>query len=188
MNATTPTSPFQLRNLTDIFWWLDRMNWLLECTTRHFQRFWWVWTFAVLFLWTVAHYFYIGINFTESLPWRVAIVKKWDHTVNRGDVVAFRWNGGGPYPAGLTFTKIVKGVAGDVVTLQGRDFYVNGEKVATAKERSRRGVVLEAGPTGVIPPGRFFVWTSHPDSLDSRYAIAGWIDVKDVVGKAVVVF
>lgn len=186
---TSPsTQAFRVRDLVDTFWWIDRLTWLLKSTSNHFRRFWWLWTFAFFFLWTVSHFFWIGINFTESLPWKVAIVKKWDHDVRRGDIVAFRWHGGGPYPAGLTFTKVVRGVPGDSITVKGRVFYVNGEMLATAKERSRKGVPLELGPTGVLPPGRYFVWTPHVDSLDSRYAIGGWVDASAVIGKAVVVF
>jgi conjugal transfer pilin signal peptidase TrbI len=84
----------------------------------------------------------------------------------------------------LTFVKMVKGVPGDVVTREGRDYYINGVKVATAKEFSLKGEPLELGPTGIIPAGRYFVWTPHKDSLDSRYGRAGWISQDDVIGRA----
>ena len=105
--------------------------------------------------------------------------------IERDGYVSFTWAGGGPYPKGLGFVKIVKGIPGDVVTVQGRDFYVNGVKVATAKERSLKGQPLDLGPTGIIPPGHYFVWTPHKDSLDSRYQLTGWVKKEQITGRAV---
>src|SRR6266571_1335866 len=69
----------------------------------------------------------------------------------RGQYVAFRWPGGGPYPAGATFVKRIAGAAGDTVSRVGREFRVNGVPVGTAKMVNRLGQALEPGPTGVLP-------------------------------------
>ena len=74
------------------------------------------------------------------------------------------------------------GVAGDVVTRQGRVFLINGTPAATAKSRSRAGEPLALGPTGVIPRGCYFVATSHKDGFDSRYAAIGWICRDRILG------
>jgi conjugal transfer pilin signal peptidase TrbI len=47
---------------------------------------------------------------------------------------------------------------------------------------------LTLGPTGVIPPGHYFVWTPHRDSLDSRYALTGWIKDAQLQGKSIPLF
>jgi conjugal transfer pilin signal peptidase TrbI len=102
--------------------------------------------------------------------------------------VAFRWPGGGPYPAGVTFVKVIAGIAGDEVTRADRDFFVNGAHVGEAKSVSREGAPLELGPTGVLPPGRYYVRAPHPDSLDSRYRLTGWISEEQIIGRAYALF
>jgi conjugal transfer pilin signal peptidase TrbI len=134
------------------------------------------------------HYFAIGVNVTPSLSYTLCLIAKGDLTVRRGDLVAFRWHGGGPYPAGVVFTKVVRGVPGDEVTRSERLFLVNGEAVGWAKPFSAERVPLAPGPTGVIPDGHFYVAGTHPDSLDSRYALAGWIRRDALIGRAHVVF
>ena len=130
----------------------------------------------------------IGINATPSLAYTLCIIAKGDLDLRRGDLAAFRWHGGGPYAAGVVFTKVVRGLPGDEVTRVEREFFVNGEPVGRAKPHSRAREALATGPTGVIPEGRFFVSGTHPDSLDSRYALAGWIPRDALIGKAYVVF
>jgi conjugal transfer pilin signal peptidase TrbI len=174
--------------LLDFWFWYDGMLWLGECSTKHFKRWWWAWAMFIAALWGFSHFYWIGINVTESLPQRLFLVQKTEFSLARNDFVSFRWDGGPPYPKGITFTKIVKGLPGDVVTVRGRDFYINGQFIATAKTNSKKGEPLDLGPTGVIPPGKYFVWTPHPDSLDSRYARAGWIGQELLQGKSIPLF
>jgi conjugal transfer pilin signal peptidase TrbI len=130
----------------------------------------------------------IGINATPSLAYTLCVIAKGDLDLRRGDLAAFRWHGGGPYPAGVVFTKVLRGMPGDVVSLVESEFFVNGEPAGRAKRYSRAREALAPGPTGVIPDGHYFVSGDHPDSLDSRYAIAGWIRRDALIGKAYVVF
>lgn len=131
--------------------------------------------------------FTFGLNASPSLPHTLYLIHK-SATVERGDYVAFRWQGGGPYPAGVTFVKIVAGIPGDTVTRIDRQFFVNNLPVGTAKPLSRTGAPLEIGPTGVIPSGQFYVKAPHPDSLDSRYRLTGWIPQSQIIGKAYALF
>jgi conjugal transfer pilin signal peptidase TrbI len=41
---------------------------------------------------------------------------------------------------------------------------------------------------GVIPPGHYFVATPNPNSLDSRYSIAGTVPQTAIVGEAYEIF
>lgn len=132
-------------------------------------------------------HFTLGINASPSLPHRLYLIHK-EAMPTRGDLVAFRWAGGGPYPAGVTFVKILEGVTGDTVTRVDRDFFVNGHAVGTAKPFSRAGIALEPGATGVLPPGRYYVRAPHLDSLDSRYALTGWITHAQIIGRAYALF
>ena len=131
--------------------------------------------------------FSFGLNATPSLPHTFYLIHK-NAKVERGDYVAFRWHGGGPYPAGVTFVKIIAGMSGDRVTETAREFLVNGTSVGTAKRLSRKGIPLELGSTGIIPSGQYYVKAPHPDSLDSRYRLTGWISQTQIIGRAYVLF
>ena len=69
-----------------------------------------------------------------------------------------------------------------------RNFYINGKKIARAKEMSMMHQPLKVGPVGVIPKGHYFVYTPHYDSYDSRYNDIGWIGPDQVIGTAVTPF
>jgi conjugal transfer pilin signal peptidase TrbI len=77
---------------------------------------------------------------------------------------------------------------GDVVTRIDRDFFINGSHVGRAKPFSRQDVPLEPGPTGTLPAGRYYVRAPHPDSLDSRYRLTGWISQSQIIGRAYALF
>lgn len=159
----------------------------LERFGKHARR----WGIAYLLLIVAAALFQVhygfGLNASPSLPYRFFLIHKGEMP-QRGDYVAFRWPGGGPYPAGVTFVKIVAGMAGDTVTRVERDFFVNGTHVGQAKTVSRQGVPLELGPAGVLPAGRYYVRAPHPDSLDSRYRLTGWVSEEQIIGRAYALF
>jgi conjugal transfer pilin signal peptidase TrbI len=146
----------------------------------------WVPPLAALLV--LSHFFALSFNFTDSLPDRAFVVIKNDKEPQRGHYVQFLHPGGGPFPAGAPFVKIVLGVPGDVVTSSAGRFYVNGEFVGEAKKYSKSGMPLKPGPVGVIPAGFYFVQTPHPDSFDSRYDGTGWVHGSRIVGRAVPLF
>lgn len=131
--------------------------------------------------------FALGVNVTGSLPQTLFLIHKGE-PATRDQYVAFRWLGGGPYPAGVTFIKRIAGIPGDSITCEGRQFRVNGSPVGGAKRVSRMGLPLALGPTGVLPPGHYYVQASHPDSLDSRYALTGWVGDAQIIGRAYALF
>jgi len=47
---------------------------------------------------TFQHYFVFGVNATPSLPHTLYLIHKGE-PIRRGDLIAFRWAGGGPYIA-----------------------------------------------------------------------------------------
>ena len=154
---------------------------------RHLKR----WTIAYLFAtlataWFDAHYT-LALNVTESLPVRLFLVHRGE-LPRRGDYVAFRWPGGGPYPLGATFIKVAAGVPGDTVIRFDGDYYVNCRPTGQAKRLSRQGLALEPGPTGTLPEGSYYVHASHPDSLDSRYALTGWVSRLQIIGRSHALF
>jgi len=152
----------------------------------HYSRYWMRWLVGFFGIALFQHFYLFGINVTESLPYHIFLIKKHDVNIKTGDLVSFTWQGGGGYPAGLTFVKVARGLAGDKVTMdQDRNFYVNNTWVGRAKELSRKGEKLEVGRVGEIPQGYMYVEASHKDSLDSRYAITGWVPMSSIEGRAV---
>lgn len=152
------------------------------------RKYLWVWVLVLIAAVLFQKNFVLGFNTTYSLPQTCFLIKKGQFTPQRGDYMAFRWNGGEPYKEGTPFTKIVVGLPGDEVTRKGLDFYVNGQYVGTAKTHSKTGMPLEAGRTGIIGEGQYYVMTPHLDSLDSRYTITGWVRKEAIIGQAYVVF
>lgn len=146
-----------------------------------------------LVLWIVAAHLALGraylvaFNLTESLPGTLFLIEK-GTLPNRGDLVAFRWQASWPYPQGSLFVKRLVGVPGSIVSASGRDFFVDGQPVGCAKERARTGESLEIGPVGTIPDEHYYVAGAHPDSLDSRYRLTGWVGRQQIVGKAQRIF
>lgn len=141
-------------------------------------------TLSSIAAWQRQHGFVI--NVTDSLPnWAFWIDRT--RPPVRGDYVFFRV----PATPLITahfgerprlFGKRIYGMPGDVVTLEGRTFFVNGQPVATAKPISQKGLPLALGPTGVIPPNHYFVATPHKDGFDSRYADIGWVSARQLAG------
>lgn len=165
---------------------VDDYNQLMKTKIK---KHWLLLLTIVLIPYTFAQFFVVGLNISESLPDYVFVTHKGDTSIVRNHYVHFRWHGGGPYEAGFGFIKIIKGVPGDVVSMDEKhNFYVNGEYVGTAKSKSKKGVPLQPGFTGVIPEHHFYAFAPHKDSLDSRYALTGLISESDIIGRAYPVF
>jgi len=168
-----------------------RTRWAIYWDTvmvPHYRRYWMLWVALLAGIVGFNANFTLAINVSESLPDHVYLVVKGETVPKRGEYVAFRWAGGGGYPAGLRFVKQVRGLPGDRVEITDRNFFVNGEFVGLAKERSKKGQPLALGPAGIIPPGHFYAYAPHKDSLDSRYAITGWVSMANVSGRAIPIF
>lgn len=178
MNATFTADKFTS------FWELFRV-WL--------KKGWMLFAGILALMLGFQHFFMVGVNASKSLEqYSVFLVLKFDKDIKRGDLVAFHYEGENPYEPSLLWVKRAEGVAGDVVTRSNRTFFVNGKEVGTAAERGKTGRLygkeLPLGPVGEIPQGFFYVKADHPDSLDSRYGLMGWLAQAKVVGRAIVLF
>jgi conjugal transfer pilin signal peptidase TrbI len=147
----------------------------------------------LLVLWVVSgRYFALSINVSDSLSGKVYLVQKGVKPA-LGDFAAFHYAGGGPYAAGVWFLKRVTGIAGATVSSVdlgsgNTDYFVNGKLVGRAKPKAKSGYPLVPGPTGTIPPGLYYMAAPHPDSLDSRYALVGWVVDDQIIGRAIELF
>lgn len=156
----------------------------------HWERCWTGWAaFALMLLclnlWD--RYYQFNIAFDRSLDVHVAILKRGE-APHKGDLVGFHLYGDHPLAKGRPYMKKVVGVPGDTITWQDRNVFVNGEPMGRAKEYSRKGEKLAIGFSGVVPAGHVFVIGTHPDSLDSRYALMGLVSQEQFIGKATVYF
>lgn len=154
---------------------------------EHLRRRLWGYPGALAFAIVFQHCFGFGLNTTESLSHRLYLIHK-GASIKRGDYVAFRWQGGGPYAGGVSFIKIAAGVPGDTVSRIDHTYYVNGTYVGTAKTHGRNGQPLALMDTGVLGVGQYYVQAPHPDSLDSRYRLTGWIPKDRIIGRAYALF
>jgi conjugal transfer pilin signal peptidase TrbI len=132
----------------------------------------------------VLHRYRFALNQTESLPYWAFLADQENRYPKRGELVAFVPPANPFYPPNMPFGKIVGGVPGDLVERKGQAFYVNGRFVGLAKTHSQDGRAVSAGPTGRIPQGYYFLYSPHKDSLDSRYAMIGWIPQRRLLGVA----
>jgi conjugal transfer pilin signal peptidase TrbI len=160
---------------------------------RRVQRFFPAFAFMVglsaAALMAAGAWFGIGIteNLTTSLEGSIYVHRQ-GAPFSKGDLVAYHWHGGATYPAGTIFIKRVFGVPGDHIERRDGAFWVGGKYIGIAKTHSRAGVPLAPAAEGVIPPGEYFVATPSPDSLDSRYALAGNVKQTEVIGRAYALF
>lgn len=161
---------------------------LNERVYQHLRKWFHVYLGLLFIQLVFASYFSLAFNVSNSLPGTLFIVQKGNLEVHRGDLVAFQWEGADFYNKGSLFLKRIVGEQGDSVTEKQREFFVNGLSMGVAKEFSKTGKPLSVGKTGVIPEGEFYVAGDHKDSLDSRYAVTGWIHKRQIAGKAWRVF
>lgn len=151
----------------------------------------WIALFLGLIICLTSRY-QLALNVTHSLPQTLFLIEKKNHTVTRGDYMAFRWIKGGPIPNGIVVIKEVVGVVGDRVEhRQKKDGLwaeINGKAISLIKPSAQNGEELVPGTTGVIPEKHYFVHAPHPDSLDSRYALTGFISDTQIVGRAIPLF
>ncbi len=171
----------------------------------HFRRYWLQYSFPVMMMFILQIFIRIDVNYTDSLPDHLFItVKGWKSGLTRGDYVAYTFptdNAVSIFRKGDHMVKIVGGVGGDRVERQESGAFVvipagtsparqalGGINYGVAKSYSRTGQRLEPGPVGVIPVGSYYVFAPHKDSLDSRYAIVGWITDEHIIGRIFPIF
>ncbi len=95
--------------------------------------------------------------------------------LHRGDFVYFHYHGEKQYPQyglveGAPLVKMVWGLPGDGLRIDGEHVYINGELKATVLHRDRKGNPVDYFHfAGRIPDGKLFLLAPHPRSFDSRY-------------------
>jgi conjugal transfer pilin signal peptidase TrbI len=174
----TPPAPPRLNRLARAFWHQHLQLW------RHVCRRWYVYALALLLGAVASHW--IGLNFTNSVPERLVWLEH-GAAPQRGDLIVFRFKaeqGATAKLSGTRWLKRVAGVPGDVITVDGRTVYLNGQLIGNAIERTPRGSVMTVVEPGVVPEGHYFIGGSTRDSLDSRYRDVGLVKREQVIARA----
>ncbi len=130
--------------------------------------------FVVLVLLSGAYLsgFRISFNVSGSLPHRVFLtVRGGEISCGPRSIGLFRLNVRNPYwDYGTVFAKRFVGCPGDTLRARGREFYLNGKRVAVASGHDSKGVAVSSFRfDGVIPAGSYFVLGDWERSYDSRY-------------------
>lgn len=166
---------------------------MLNAIYLHLSRRLPVYLWLLVAIAAFSRHFTISINISDSLPGTLFLVQKGVRPAGKGDLTAFRYAGGGPYEHGALFLKRIEGIPGSTVTTRDagggyRDYLVDGQFVGRAKPLSKTGMPLKPGPEGIIPDGHYYMAAPNPDSLDSRYAMVGWVADEQIVGRAFRIF
>ncbi|MCL2590062.1 MAG: conjugative transfer signal peptidase TraF [Betaproteobacteria bacterium] len=131
-------------------------------------------------------------NWTPSLPYRVALMRPVGKELHKSDLIVFAFAGEAKrlYPGlnGQPFFKIVRGVPGDTVSVEGRKVFINDESVGIAKTHTFDRRPLTTIREQVIPDDHYYVQGTGPDSFDSRYRESGLVDIHQVLGVVIPIF
>lgn len=141
----------------------------------------------VIILWGLSPLGQFAIQGTDSVEGTLFFLLK-NKEVKRGDIAAFYPPDNQYYKNTRWFGKYVAGMPGDVVTVYGREFYINGQYMGHAQEQSKTGEVLSMSEPGRIPDEYYFMWTPHERSYDSRYADIDLIHKSNIVGAMYKIF
>lgn len=167
--------------------------WLPSAFLKHIKTHWLTWILLVSTFWLFKTNYIFGFNASPSLPNKYFITHI-NEVPKKEDYITFRFYcaEGVDCKGTRIFTKIAKGIEGDLITRDGLKFFINDKHIATAKTvgSSGRPVKFNAiGPEGYrLKKGEFFVWSPHEFSFDSRYELVGIVRGDAVMGRAYAIF
>ncbi|MBX3630286.1 MAG: S26 family signal peptidase [Nitrosomonas sp.] len=150
---------------------------------KYFPAYLWFLAGIVIF----GRYYMLTINVSDSLPGTFYLIEK-GVMPDKGELAGFVYTNDWPHTAGTIFVKTIRGIPGSKVTIDGRHFNVDGIYAGHAKPFSKQGRSLEIGMIGIIPENHYYMSAPHPDSLDSRYALVGWVSKDRIIGRAIQLF
>lgn len=124
----------------------------------------------------------IALNNTDSLDVRIFLWSKTEKPLAYGDLVVFSVEN--PY-YNVPFVKILAGLPGDKVSInERREVFVDDRYIGKAVRTFKDGREAIAISETVIPQGKYFFYTNHQRSYDSRYKEIGLVSRDDIMGIA----
>jgi len=144
---------------------------------------------AVIAVSVLATKYKVVMNHDGSLPINGVLVKVGQIPTKNDEIFVFDVRNNPHFKsAEIQFIKHVGGFAGNQIKVREREVYVADRPIGFAKTHSRKGVPLTITEEQVIPEHKFFAYTPHEYSFDSRYKDIGLVDEKDIVGTALLTF
>lgn len=125
----------------------------------------------------------LAVNIDDSSPYTLFLVKKGVKPTAVDEYIVFQ----PPLTSRFTnrFVKMVGGMPGDEVKVVGDSFFVNGVFLGVAKDRDSQGRTVQKASGGVIPSGKYFIYSKKENSYDSKYAEIGLVSDNQLIGVAV---
>ena len=143
----------------------------------------------IVAVWVLQPNFEIVINRSQSLPINFVLIKKGELPTKKDSIFVFKVRNNPHYKMKETnFIKLLGGTSGEKIIVNDRNIFVEGRLIGAAKTNTLKGQSLTMAESGIIPPHKFFAYTTHKDSFDSRYKDLGLIDEKDIIGTAIFAF
>lgn len=126
----------------------------------------------------------IEVNLTHSHPC-LLFALLWGRSAAKEELVAFRFSGSRYYPEGTIFAKKIAAIPGDRLEIRrDRTVWINGVFLDTVQAKDSKGRPVEPFYyVGVIPAGKYFLYSPAARSYDSRYF--GLVDQERLVGKVI---
>ena len=118
-------------------------------------------------------------NNSSSLPNYMFVVTNEKNNIQKGDLIAFR-----KAPKAMLIIKKVIGIEGDRILIEKDKLFINDQMMGLVFTKTRGGMPLNPLQDKVVPKGKYFVWTPHLLSFDSRYNEMGLISLNQIQGKA----
>jgi conjugal transfer pilin signal peptidase TrbI len=128
----------------------------------------------------------LAFNIGDCLPGKVFIIFE-NEIPRKNEMIAF-WPPHTSKIKKIWFVKILKGTSGDKVAIKSNRIFINHEDLGIVKVKTQDGKKINPIQNTNIRNGKYFVWTSHKDSYDSRYEEIGLIDRHQIIGRAVRLF
>lgn len=130
--------------------------------------------------------FEIVINYSESLPYKFVVIDKEKKPKNKGDITVFYvFDSKQLGVKKIKFIKIFGGSTGSYILVKDNKIFIDNSFIGTIKEYSKNNQKLNPISSQIISTQKYFFYSPHPDSFDSRYQEIGLIDEKNIVGTAI---
>lgn len=123
---------------------------------------------------------FVRINSSSSLPHYVYFVSSQIDPLEKGQIVSLNH----PAFANVTLAKIIGAKPGDQIFIRNDTIFINDFEICQIKTKSSSGKEYHPLAEGQIPEDYYFVYATHPESFDSRYAEFGLIhstQIKEVL-------
>ena len=128
----------------------------------------------------------IVVNYSESLPYKFVIIDKSKKPTKKGQIAVFYvLNNKELAVEKIKFIKIYGGSEGSEILLKNNKIFVDDFLIGEVKEKSKKNQKLTAIQSQIISKQKYFFYSLHQDSFDSRYQEIGLIDEKNIVGTVI---